>query len=79
MIDSRCNENCSSFAQRSILGWDSSIEYYLVEFKLVVVHMKGCRKNKSDEECILLILSKLKDHFQVFFFYVLLYYGCTWK
>jgi hypothetical protein len=65
MTDSPCNENCSSHVQISRLGRDSSIEDYLVEFKLLVVHMKGCRKNKLDEECIFLILSKLKDPFQV--------------
>ena len=46
----------------------ASIEYYLSKFRLLVAQLKGCGKTKSDEECIFLILSKLKGPYQVFSF-----------
>jgi hypothetical protein len=44
----------------------ASIEDYLAKFRLLVAQLKGCGKKKSDDECIFLILSKLKGPFQVF-------------
>jgi hypothetical protein len=46
----------------------ASVEDYLTKFRLLVAQLKGCRKTKSDEECIFLILSKLKGPYQVFSF-----------
>jgi hypothetical protein len=45
---------------------NASIEYWLSKFKLLVLQLKGFGKNKLDEECIFLILSKLKGPFQLF-------------
>ena len=38
-------------------GW---IEDYLAKFRSLVTQLKGCKKTKSDGECIFMILSKLK-------------------
>ena len=46
----------------------ASVEDYLTKFRLLVVQLKGRGKTKSDEECIFLILSKLKGPHQVFSF-----------
>ena len=49
-----------------------SIEDYLAKFRSLVAQLKGCRKTKSDNECIFLILSKLKSPYQLFFFHSIL-------
>jgi hypothetical protein len=46
----------------------TSIEDYISKFKLLVAQLKRCGKNKSNEECIFLIFSKLKVPYQVFSF-----------
>lgn len=42
------------------------IEEYLAQFRSLLSQLKACGKEKKDGECIFLILSKLKGHFQVF-------------
>ena len=49
-----------------ILDEYGSIEDYLAKFRSLVAQLKGCRKTKSDGECIFMILSKLKGPYQVF-------------
>ena len=43
-----------------------SIEDYLAKFRSLIAQLKGCRKTKSNGECIFMILSKLKGPYQVF-------------
>jgi len=38
----------------------ASIEDYLAKFRSLLAKLKGCKKSKTDDECIFLILSKLK-------------------
>lgn len=49
-----------------VLDEHASIEYYLANFRSLLAQLKGCGKPKSDNECIFLILSKLKGSYQVF-------------
>ena len=42
------------------------IEECLTKFRLLVTQLKGCGKTKLDEECIFLILSKLKGPYHIF-------------
>lgn len=44
----------------------ASIEDYLAKFRSLLAQLKGCRKTKSNDECIFLILSKLKESCEVF-------------
>ena len=44
----------------------ASIEDYLAKFRSLLAQLKGCGKPESDNECIFLILSKLKGSYQVF-------------
>jgi hypothetical protein len=55
-------------AELSLLVPDehASIEYYLSKFKLLLAQLKGCGKTKINDECIFLILSKLKGPFRYF-------------
>ena len=41
----------------------ASIEDYLAKFRSLLAQLKGCGKPKFDNECILLILSKLKGSY----------------
>ena len=54
----------------------STIEDFLMKFKSLRTLLQGCGKNKTDDECIFLILSKLRGQYQFFLFHLLLRYGC---
>ena len=42
------------------------IDDYLAMFRSLLAHLKGCGKRNSNNECIFLILSKLKGSYQAF-------------
>lgn len=55
------------------------IKDYLVKLKSLHSQLRGCGKDKSDKECIFLILSKLVGVF-IFCYFLLFHYGwvgCT--
>jgi len=43
-----------------------TIEDFLMKFKSLRTLLQGCGKNKTDDECIFLILSKLRGPYQIF-------------
>ena len=43
-----------------------TIEDFLMKFKSLRAVLQGCGKNKIDDECIFLILSKLRGQYQIF-------------
>jgi hypothetical protein len=43
-----------------------TIEDFLMKFKSLRTLLQGCGKNKTDDECIFLVLSKLKGQYQIF-------------
>ena len=43
-----------------------TIEDFLMKFKYLHVVLQGCGKNKTDDECIFLILSKLRVQYHIF-------------
>lgn len=49
-----------------VLHEHASIEDYLAKFSSLLAQLKGFGKTKSNDECIFLILSKLKGSYQVF-------------
>lgn len=43
-----------------------TIEDFLMKFKSLRTVLQGCGKHKTDDECIFLILSKLRGQYQIF-------------
>ena len=54
-----------------------TIEDFLMKFKSLRAVLQGCGKNKTDDECIFLILSKLRGEYQIFSSF-LLHHGFPW-